>query len=156
MLLVGGVFNEDSHRPSRVVSKMYSALSEYFDIIMFNGGTYQTLKNITAMKIDINAIMWMADVPNDLPKLLSDIVSVHKDSFFVQSKNNISEKYTNEDLKERIALSGADALLEIRKEDQFVFSYHINDSQTEFTNDIEIVASKYQELYENWTNKVIE
>lgn len=115
ILAVGGKFDKAGGRPSGYFKKLIAALSAALgvDIPTVNGGYYDTLCHTALSMPAVTHLIWFADVPNDLPKFVRGLVAMcQPGAVLVQSKNNRSEKYSFDELVERMLSSGAELLVE--------------------------------------------
>lgn len=107
LLSVGGTFDDLGGRKSGYFERLVEGLDyldrdfgEWSDTILVNGGSCEHLEQaLKANKPDF--ILWMADVPNDKPKLLSMVKELHPKSILVGSKRNDDGKYGFMDLVAR-------------------------------------------------------
>ncbi len=97
ILFVGGVFDEEGGRPSSYFRKLAYAMSDGFDVTIYNGGHFSKLAQIIAYSHSYDFVVWMADVPNDKPKLLPLIKDVWPKAILITSKRN-DGKYTFKEL----------------------------------------------------------
>jgi N-acetyl-gamma-glutamyl-phosphate reductase len=115
IFIAGGKFDETGGRPSGYIRKLAEALEAALPHVRFtvvNGGSYVELENCAKTLLAPSAILWFADVPNELPKLLPSLKKRFCGAMLVQSKNNRRGAYTRVQLRERMATSGATLLLE--------------------------------------------
>jgi hypothetical protein len=125
LLCVGGVFNGVGGRPSGYFKKLVSSIINrlhnrygavaYDDVQVLNGGTYESLLEYTTYSAYTH-ILWMADVPNEYPKVLSDLLKSNPGAVLVQSKNNVGGKYSRQELYARMVVSGAEMLVEFDRD----------------------------------------
>jgi len=117
ILFMGGVFNDEGGRPSGYVRQLTENLKNQskHEIIVMNGGFYSNLNETIVSQISqFQIIFWFCDVPNDKPKLVKYIKEQNPNSILIISKNNRSEKYTQDMLVERILKAQANYLLEFK------------------------------------------
>jgi len=123
MLMVGGVFDLEGGRKSGYFEKLAKGLKERIDSANFhahsrdvvesvNGGSYALLDAVMGQVGGFDHLFWGADVPNELPKLLPQIMAKYPDLVLIQTKNNREGKYTTEQLVGRMADSSAKYLVE--------------------------------------------
>ena len=102
VLLVAGTWNliknEDGTfgKKSGLIEKMcyFLLLEKDLDIDYFNGGNYEDLKSIVEKAKDYEVIFWMANVPNELPKV-RDVKKVNPYAIVIGSKRNHYNIETN-------------------------------------------------------------
>lgn len=114
LLMVGGVFDDLGGRPSGYVKKLFSGIQEHWAgrSTILNGGYFRDLE-AEVEKIDgASVLLWMADVPNDKPKLIARLRGASPGLALAISKNNRAGKYTGEQLAERMAAAGASLMIE--------------------------------------------
>lgn len=97
ILFVGGTWDLDGGKPSSIVQKFASTLS---NVDVYNGGNYNDLGSILDKVKDYNIVLWWANVPNDLPKV-RDVKEINYKTMLVSSKNNTDDRYTFQDLLQR-------------------------------------------------------
>ena len=115
IFIAGGTFDATGGRASGYIRKLAEALEAALPHVRFtvvNGGTYAELENCARTLLAPSAMLWFADVPNELPKLLPSLKKRFRAAMLVQSKNNRRGAYTRIQLRERMAASGATLLLE--------------------------------------------
>lgn len=121
VLMVGGVFNNEGGRASGYFNKLTQAINEWIPrhsrdidvaITVINGGTYESLKMSIDQVPGVTHLLWFADVPNDLPKLVPGLREKNPDMVLFISKNNRLGKYTRDDLHGRMVAADAQYLVE--------------------------------------------
>ncbi len=117
ILIVGGFFNEHSGRPSGYIKKFYDAIQllkpDETEIDLRNGGNHTDLRAMLDSQIEeYDTLLWFADVPNHLPKIIDEIKNRCPGIILFSSKNNRSGKYSTEELYERKRRAHAYALVE--------------------------------------------
>lgn len=90
--LIGGTFDTNGGRRSGYVEHLYLALRTKRPFYR-NGGTYEDLTKVVSDLGNVDAVLWFADVPNDLPKLVGDIKARWPKLYLVTSKRNFGEEY---------------------------------------------------------------
>jgi len=115
MLLVGGTFDTNGGRPSgyfgKLAHSLQAAVPEATTSIL-NGGSFAALEFAIDRVVGVTHLLWFADVPNDLPKLLPILKSKYPGLVLVSSKNNRKGLYTREALQERMRRSRSEFLVE--------------------------------------------
>lgn len=127
LLMTGGVFDTQGGRPSGYFDKLARVLEAGLPgaaVRIVNGGTYEQLARELDDVRDLTHLVWFADVPNDLPKLLPLLKARHPALVLVSSKNNRKGLYDRSALLARMQAArseflvefaeGADGLLEAR------------------------------------------
>lgn len=95
LLLTAGTWNKEKNeeetygKESHLIAKMYNLLlnEKDFDIDYFNGGKYEDLEELVNKSNEYNIIFWMANVPNELPKI-RDVKKVNPMALVIGSKRN--------------------------------------------------------------------
>jgi len=115
LFIAGGTFDTANGRASGYMRKLSEALANALPHTAFtvvNGGSYDELVAHAQAIPALTALLWFADVPNDLPKLLPSLKERFPGLTLVQSKNNRRGAYSRAQLAQRMAASGAAFLLE--------------------------------------------
>ena len=95
VLLTAGTWNfiknesNNFGKKSHLIEKMYHILKEEkdFSIDYFNGGNYEELSKLVEQAKEYDVIFWMANVPNELPKV-RDVKKVNPFAIVIGSKRN--------------------------------------------------------------------
>lgn len=114
-LLAGGVFDDEGGRASGYARKLFAAMEEAWapgEAGSINGGSFERLEKLAGQAGALQALVWMADVPNDKPKLVNQLRSRAPSLKLVISKNNRAGKYSASQLAERLQRAEATALVE--------------------------------------------
>lgn len=115
-IVVGGDWNTEGGRPSSYVAQLAVALKESSGSLVrvFNGGNYGELRAILEGNVIQlgDVVVWMANVPNDLPKFRS-IKEAHPHSFLVATKRNNGE-YSFQELVNRALGMKANLCIDFR------------------------------------------
>lgn len=117
VLMVGGVFDETSGRSSGYFSKLSAALAAVLpgaQCQTLNGGSYALLAQQATKMTGITHLLWFADVPNHLPKLLPSLRALNPGMLLVSSKNNRKGLYDQHALRLRMQAADAELLLEFQ------------------------------------------
>lgn len=115
LLLVGGVFDTEGGRPSGYFGKLAEALMAALPGVpaeVLNGGSYAKLADTVHAAQGVTHLLWFADVPNELPKLLPAFKERYPQLVLVASKNNRSGRYDRPALFARMAAAGSSLLVE--------------------------------------------
>jgi len=114
--MIAGTFNDEGGKKSGWADKFFKALCAYpypgKDAI-HNGGTWNELVNICETLPNSGVVLWLADVPNDKPKLVKQIKERSPKLFLVTSKRNLDSAYSLQNLISRALDVKANLLLEI-------------------------------------------
>ena len=104
--LIAGTWDEEEGRSSKIAEMIYSGIikSGMFGETFFeNGGHYQKLSclvpdlQLALMSRKDQVIVWMPNIPNDLPKL-KNIKELYPKSILVSSKRNTDNEYAFQDI----------------------------------------------------------
>ncbi len=112
ILFVGGTWNNDGGRPSKIV-ELFS--KELKNIDLYNGGNYKDLNNILESVINYDLVLWWPNIPNDLPKL-KKVKEINYKIMLVSSKRNNNE-YSFQELLQRSFESKSNLIIEFTKEE---------------------------------------
>jgi N-acetyl-gamma-glutamylphosphate reductase/murein DD-endopeptidase MepM/ murein hydrolase activator NlpD len=115
VFLVGGTFNTEGGRPSGYFGKLADALCAALPKATFqvlNGGSYDQFRESVEVADGVSHLLWFADVPNDLPKLIPVLKERNPGLVLVSSKNNRRKLYSREALFERMRKSRSELLVE--------------------------------------------
>lgn len=99
-MLVGGTFDNNGGKCSGYSKNLFMALDKLLDtpianIRHKNGGYWQWIENFMEEEVkEYDLIIWMANIPNDKPKLVEEIKRKNKYCLLVVSKNNMEDKYS--------------------------------------------------------------
>ncbi len=122
VLIVGGTFDNEGGRPSKLIYKIYEELKKepFFEITYANGGLVSDLHNgILPDVINYNVVLWFANVSNDEDKL-RDVKAINPKAILITSKRNDNNKYTFAELISRALAIKANLTIEFSKqEDKF-------------------------------------
>lgn len=129
ILIVGGTFDEAGGRPSglvEILSNWFKVCEdEYnYEVFSFNGGYYHDLAKIQKGLLTIaDIVLWWPNVPNELPKL-RDIKEINYKVISVMSKRNDDNKYTYQDIMQRMFEQKANlnVIFERLSENKFKFT----------------------------------
>lgn len=129
ILLVGGTFDDHGGKSSGYFDKLAVAVSYYTNPTcppyVFNGGYYSVLELLLRIpNSDFKYIFWFADVPNDKPKLLSQVKEKWPKALLVISKRNDDDKYTLFDLVFRALNVKANLMVEFKKNTKITTSVY--------------------------------
>lgn len=102
ILMVGGTWNKDGGKSSHLFEKLYDAIQDASStkITYYNGGNYSELTSIINLVKNVDVVFWMANVPNDLPKV-RNVKQINPKVIFVGSKRNIDNEYSFVDVLNR-------------------------------------------------------
>ena len=131
-LIVGGTFDEDGGRPSGLIEKIVTEfriaeLNNNIEILSFNGGDYNDLTKIqTNLLPYFDIVLWWANVPNDLPKI-RDVKEVNYKVISVTSKRNDNNKYTFQEILQRMLQQKANLNVIFEKQEDGNFKFSLAD-----------------------------
>jgi hypothetical protein len=126
VLIVGGTFDKEGGRPSKLINSIYEETAkqyadiDFYEVTCINGGTVDRLHNeILPSVVDYQIVMWFANVSNDEDKL-RDVKALNPKCMLVTSKRNDDSKYTFAELISRALATKANLTIEFSKqEDKF-------------------------------------
>ena len=119
VLIVGGTFDTEGGRPSKLIASMYKEITEAdgYKVTLFNGGLVTSLHNIILPSVaNYQIVMWFANVPNDVDKL-RDVKAINPKCILITSKRNDNDKYTFAELISRALAIKANLTIEFSKRD---------------------------------------
>lgn len=119
VLIVGGTFDNDGGRPSKLIYKIYDEFKKesLFDVTYANGGLVSDLHNsILPDVVNYNVVIWFANVSNDEDKL-RDVKAINHKAILITSKRNDANKYTFAELISRALAIKANLTVEFSKQD---------------------------------------
>jgi hypothetical protein len=105
VLLVAGRFDDQGGRPSGYAKKLGRALAVQLpsmSLATANGGHVLALPTLFKTIEVCDVVLWMPDVPNDVPKMVDDIKKAYPRKLLVTSKRNLTEdSYSLQDVVTR-------------------------------------------------------
>ncbi len=117
ILIVGGNWDLENGKESGLVKKIYLELLKYTsNITYFNGGNYYNLEKILDSVKDYDAVLWFANVDNNLPKV-RDVKKINPYTLLVGSKRNDNNKYSFVDLLNRSIMEKHNLAIEFSRQD---------------------------------------
>ena len=118
ILLTAGTWDNENGKKSGLIEKMYLLLKEtnFFNIDYYNGGNYFDLKDLVQKASEYEIILWMANVPNDLPKV-RDVKQVNPFAIVVGSKRNHYNEYSFVDVLNKALEQRNNLTIEFSKND---------------------------------------
>lgn len=128
LLIVGGTFDDAVPKASGFVHKLFLALSSCPSLVteMQNGGSYSQLPELLEKTKEYDAVIWMPNVSNVLPKI-RDVKEVAPHTLLVTSKRNDGDKYSFQELVNRALGVKANLTIVIKKLDDAHFSMMLFD-----------------------------
>ena len=115
MLIVGGTFDDNGGKLSSVVNQIMAAmLDESFDVKLYNGGSFDQVESILEECKYLDYILWLANVPNDKPKL-RNVKEINPKAMLVTSKRNDDNKYSFAELINRALGAKANLCVQFSK-----------------------------------------
>ena len=123
VLIVGGTFDSEGGRPSKLIYNIHQEFTKDKDftvVTCINGGPVSGLHDIVLPSVEIyDIVLWFANVPNDEIKL-RDVKAINPRVMLVTSKRNDDNKYTFAELISRALAIKANLTVEFSKqEDKF-------------------------------------
>jgi hypothetical protein len=119
VLIVGGTFDNEGGRPSKLINSMYNEIASVngYEVIIYNGGLVSDLHNYILPSVtDYQIVMWFANVSNDEDKL-RDVKAINPKCILITSKRNDGGKYTFAELISRALAIKANLTIEFSKHD---------------------------------------
>lgn len=128
VMFVGGTFDYAGGKPSGLVHQMISALQLHLpELTFYNGGFVDELhNNILHQAKNNDIVIWMPNVPNEVPKM-RNIKSVNPKTILVSSKRNDNQKYTFSELINRSLLQKSNLTIEFSKQNDGTFKMMVFD-----------------------------
>lgn len=122
VLIVGGTFDQEGGRPSKLIYNIHQEFMKEKDFITTcaNGGPVSGLHDVVLPSVEAyDIVLWFANVPNDEVKL-RDVKAINPKVMLVTSKRNDDSKYTFAELISRALAIKANLTVEFSKqEDKF-------------------------------------
>lgn len=122
--IIGGTWDSAGGRPSKVIKSLAEGIllsNKFSRVVVNNGGNYISLSKVLecgpASTVS-DVIVWMPNISNDLPKL-RNIKEIFPKTILVSSKNNVSTKYSFQDIVAHGLALKSNLVLEIRKHGWF-------------------------------------
>lgn len=119
VLLVGGTFDPEGGRPSKLVYNMHREFMKETDFIVTcaNGGPVSGLHTVVLPSVEIyDVVLWFANVPNDEDKL-RDVKAINPKTILITSKRNDDNRYTFAELISRSLATKANLTVEFSKQE---------------------------------------
>lgn len=128
ILLVGGTFDYAGGKPSGVVRRMAPALQKHAENVdVYNGGFADELShNILLSVTNYDIVIWMPNVPNDIPKM-RDVKAINPKTILISSKRNDNEKYSFAELINRALALKSNLTIEFAKQLNGTFKMRVFD-----------------------------
>lgn len=118
ILVLAGRFDDAGGKPSGYAQKLFGG-SGGFELV--NGGHWSSIKTLAERASefinDYAAVIWLADIPNDKPKLIDGIKRDCPRIMLVSSKNNLDDKYSPLQIVGRALQTKSNLLLEFTRGD---------------------------------------
>lgn len=124
ILVVGGTYDNKNGKPSGLINKLFSVING--DKKLYNGGNYETLKEVITTVAKYDVVFWMANVDNSLPKI-RNIKDIASNITLITSKRNDGDKYTINELIQRANALKSDIFFEFKKQDSGLFQIQVFD-----------------------------
>jgi hypothetical protein len=122
ILVVAGTWDEHGGESSKIARQIVGGIvaSNAFSGISFlNGGNYDHLPATLEEKTEADVIIWMAKVPNHLPKLPFSLKEKLPTAILVSSKRNTNDEYSFQELISRALSSKSNLLIEFQEKVAF-------------------------------------
>lgn len=129
VLFVGGTFDTEGGRPSKLIDSMYKEIAgtSGYEVTLYNGGYVADLRNsIFPSVVEYKVVLWFANVSNDEDKL-RDVKALNPKAILITSKRNDNNKYTFAELISRALAIKANLTIEFSKEEDKLFNMMLFD-----------------------------
>jgi hypothetical protein len=129
VLFVGGTFDTEGGRPSKLIDSMYKEIAgtSGYEVTLYNGGQVADLRNnIFPSVVEYKVVLWFANVSNDEDKL-RDVKALNPKAILITSKRNDNNKYTFAELISRALAIKANLTIEFSKEEDKLFNMMLFD-----------------------------
>lgn len=110
-LVVGGTFDENGGKPSKIIEALAQGLS--WPVI--NGGTLEDLKSVDFTSVD--TLLWMPNIDNAEEKILPAIKAANPKLTLISSKRVVEKSYNEFDIITRLLKSRSNLGIMITKEE---------------------------------------
>lgn len=125
ILLIGGTFNELGGKPSGLIKKIENCLDG--NVTCFNGGTYESLRNIIESTPNYDYVFWFANVEDNSLAKIRNVKDYAPKCMLITSKRNDNSKYDFEELLQRALATKSNLCFEFSKLEDKVFNIRIFD-----------------------------
>jgi hypothetical protein len=120
-LIVGGTFNEEGGKSSKIVSEMAKNLS--WNVV--NGGSLKVLHSIKFEQY--KTVLWMPNLNNDLEKMLPEIKKRHETLTLISSKRVVEQDYTQADIIGRLLKTKSNLGIMITQDEALIYKFQLLD-----------------------------
>ena len=130
ILIVGGTWNENGGKPSKLINKMFNEISKRFsaaNISFINGGNYEQLKEIITQTNRFDYVFWFANVEDNELEKVRDVKHYAPKCMLITSKRNDNNKYSYEDIFQRMLAIKANLCFEFSKVEDKLFNIRVLD-----------------------------
>jgi len=120
-LFVAGTFNDEGGKHSGLADKLFNELTVHDDwakVTYLNGGYWSEIADLSFA--DFDQIFWLANIPNDKPKIVGQIKEQNPKCMLITSKNNTKGLYDALMIVGRALQSKSNLLIEFTKQDDLV------------------------------------
>lgn len=143
ILIVGGTFDENGGRNSKIVSKIFEGALKEGDSI-FNGGHIDEIQKILEMSKDYDIVVWWPNIDNRYEKI-RNVKEINSHATLIISKRNDESKYGIKDLIVRQLEARANLMVVFEKTNDRIFMQDLDVlgySWSEKTDDIQSFRKK--------------
>lgn len=128
LMIVGGTFDYSGGKPSSVVTTMINTMQGCCaDLTYYNGGFVDELHhNILPQVKNVDIVVWMPNVPNDIPKM-RNVKEINPKVILVSSKRNDNHKYSFAELINRALQQKSNLVIEFSKTQDKEFAMRVFD-----------------------------
>lgn len=132
--LVGGTWDENGGKPSKIVSLLKSKFSNFSfkNILEYNGGYLEELKELNFS--NMTTLIWMPNIDNSEDKILDTIKKVNPHLFLVSSKRVVEKDYSENDVVGRLLKSHSNLGIMIEKKND-LYNFKVLDPLGNMYND---------------------
>lgn len=95
ILLVGGNFDDNGGRTSKIIDTIYTSLSNNSGVSLiqfFNGGYFDDIEKIISLSKYANLVLWFPNIPNTKEKI-RNVKELYPNTILISSKRNPGGKY---------------------------------------------------------------
>lgn len=127
VLIVGGTFDDEGGKPSKLVKQLFDYFRIYSVVIgYYNGGNYTDIETIIQECQKADVTVWMPNIPNDKPKV-RNVKEINPKTLLISSKRNDNNKYSFAEIVNRMLEQKCNLLIQINKQENDIFNFQLLD-----------------------------